>query len=99
MTSDTVVQFSREMGFTRSEFFRILPAALASRPYTETAQRINVELDKGSWTIDISEQKYRQIASIRLPYLEVAFCFQGLEQQSVDEIMRYFDLRYQRGGG
>ncbi len=49
--------------------------------------------------LDISDQKFRNIASISLPYLEIEFSFEQLAEDDVTEIMRFFDLRYQRGGG
>ncbi len=95
----TEINFSREMGFTRAEFLRILPAALNNHPAQVTEHEATVTIDGGALRIDIGEQKYRKIASISLPYLDVSFTFTGLQQTRIDEFMRFFDLRYQRGGG
>lgn len=91
--------FSREMGFTRAEFLRILPAAFGDHLHQIESTGARAAIDEGQLQIRISEQKYRKIASISLPYLEVDFSFSGLKQERVDEVMRFFDLRYQRGGG
>lgn len=93
------IKFSREMGFTHAEFLRILPAALGDYPHQLTGSGAQAEIDNGQMQVRISEQKYRKIASISLPYVEVDFSFTGLGQERVDEVMRFFDLRYQRGGG
>lgn len=93
------IRFSKEMGFTREEFERTLPAALNQRVFTKTAGGFHAAIDGGSLELTVSEQKYRKIASISLPYLTVDFCFDGLSESEVEETMRFFDLRFQRGGG
>ncbi len=93
------ITFSREMGFTRGEFDRILPAALNNREFEHSASGIKTAVSGGTMQLVISEQKYRKIASISLPYLDIEFIFEGLTDAQVEETMRFFDLRYQRGGG
>ena len=56
-------------------------------------------MNPGKLEIELGPQKYRKIASISLPYLDVNFTFTDVEQQQVDQFIKYFDLRYQRGGG
>lgn len=92
--------FSREMGFKDSEFLRIFPVAINGAPHQYIDDRnIQVQLDPGVLTVAIGPQQYRKIASISLPYLNVTFSFDGVERERIDQFMRYFDLRYQRGGG
>ncbi len=91
--------FSREMGFTREEFFRLLPNALNGRPHQLDASGVSVEAVPGSVRIDVGEQQYRHIASISMPYVKVDFAFSDESDADRIEFMRYFDLRYQRGGG
>jgi hypothetical protein len=93
------IVFSREMGFTANEFERTLPAALNHRPCDKTPTGYRVAIDAGTMELAVSEQKYRKIASISLPYLSIDFTFDGLSDTQVQEVMRYFDLRFQRGGG
>ena len=93
------ISFAREMGFTREEFDRILPAALNQRAFDRSTGGIKLPIDSGTMQLVISEQKYRKIASISLPYLDIEFIFEGLSDAQVEATMRYFDLRYQRGGG
>ena len=56
-------------------------------------------MEPGELVVDIGAQQYRKIASISLPYLKISFSFDGVSQQRVDEFLKFFDLRYQRGGG
>ena len=91
--------FSREMGFTREEFFRLLPNAINDRPHLSDEKGITVDIEAGSLRIDVGAQRFRHIASISMPYVEVDFAFSNICDPDRIEFMRYFDLRYQRGGG
>lgn len=93
------IVLTKEMGFTRDEFFRILPSALDHRSFEQSADVVIVAIGNGVLQLNVGEQCYRQIASISLPYLSVEFVFEELAEDQVDEIMRFFNLRYQRGGG
>lgn len=93
------ITFSREMGFKESEFLRIFPVAVNGANYQAQDDRIVVQMEPGELVVEIGAQQYRKIASISLPYLKILFSFDGVSQQRVDEFLKYFDLRYQRGGG
>jgi len=90
---------SREMGFDRDEFFRLLPNALNNRPHRVDATGVSVEVDGASVRIDVGAQQFRHIASITMPYVKVDFEFKNFSDVQREEFLRYFDLRYQRGGG
>lgn len=87
------------MGFTRQEFDRILPSALDDRDFEVKGNVVSSNVDGGCMILTISEQKSRKIASLSLPYLDVDFSFERLTQAQIEPIMRFFELRYQRGGG
>ena len=91
--------FSREMGFTREEFFRLLPGALNDRPHRIDEAGVTVDATPGTVRIDVGEQQFRHIASITMPFVKVDFDFQNFSDTAREEFLRYFDLRYQRGGG
>lgn len=93
------IAFSREMGFKESEFLRIFPGAINGAGHEIHGRTIVVQLEPGALTVQLGEQQYRKIASISLPYLVVSFSFDGVDQDGVDQFVKYFDLRYQRGGG
>ncbi len=92
-------KFSREMGYTREEFFRLLPSAINDRPHTQDAVGITVDAAPGTVRIDVGEEQVRKIASFSLPYVKVDFAFENFHPDEQALFMRYFDLRYQRGGG
>jgi len=92
-------EFSREMGFAREEFFSFLPAALNGRTFQRDAKGVSFELHQGTGRIDVGEQQTRKIASFALPFVKVDFKFENLSEEEFEEFMRFFDLRYQRGGG
>jgi len=54
MISDS---FDREMGFTREEFFRLLPNALNGRPHQIDASGVSVQATPGTVRIDVGEQE------------------------------------------
>jgi len=92
-------QFSREMGYTRNEFFRLLPAAVNGRNIEQDSHGVTIDAPPGSVRINVGDQQLRKIASISLPYIAVEFIFENFSADKRTEFMRYFDLRYQRGGG
>ena len=87
------------MGFKESEFLRIFPVAVNGANHRLQGSELIVQMDPGELVVEIGAQQYRKIASISLPYLKVTFSFEGVSQKRVDEFLKYFDLRYQRGGG
>jgi len=87
------------MGFKESEFLRIFPVAINGAKHRLDGNRISVEMNPGQLIVGIGAQQYRKIASISLPYLRVSFSFSGCSQQQIEDFIKYFDLRYQRGGG
>jgi len=87
------------MGFTLAEFFRLLPSALNGRSFQRDAKGVSVDAAPGSVRIDVGEQQFRKIASFSLPYVKVDFTFDNFSPDELESFMRYFDLRYQRGGG
>lgn len=91
--------FSKEMGFTVDEFERTLPAALNHQPYERTSNGFLAQIESGTMELVVSAQKFRKIASFSLPYLSVDFIFDGLSDSQIKDTMRFFDLRFQRGGG
>lgn len=92
-------EFSREMGFTRDEFFRLLPNAINGRTFRQDGVGVVVDVPPGHVRIDVGSQQYRKIASFKLPYIKVDFAFEQISDDEQERFMRYFELRYQRGGG
>jgi len=80
---------------------RLLPVVEVSRMSVQQLDNagVSVEVNSGSVRIDVGEQQFRHIASISMPYVKVDFEFNNVSEADRVEFMRYFDLRYQRGGG
>ena len=99
MPEPAVVRFSRDMGITHSEFFRTLPAALPTLPYTAQGRDVIVHDDTRCLVISLSPEGRRRIAALSLPTTQVHFTFSGYSPQDVEQFMARFDRAFQRGGG
>lgn len=95
----TAENFSKEMGVSHADFFRLLPRAMGDTPFKVQGMKVKGEVSGGTVTIEIGEQQVRRIALMAIPYAEVSFSFAGVSEDERTEFMRYFDLRFQRGGG
>jgi hypothetical protein len=91
--------FTRELGLTHAEFHRSLPPAIAHRPYAVDGDRVRIDDGARSVTIELGPQRYRAIASLRIPYLEARFTFSGFSVPERDAFMTRFERYFQRGGG
>jgi len=94
-----VFSFTRELGLTHAEFFRSLPPAIAPRSYIVDGHRVRIDAGERTVTIDLGPQRYRSIASLRLPYVEVTFTFVGFSTPERRKFMERFERYFQRGGG
>ncbi len=99
------------MGITHSEFFRTLPAALATSPYTVQGSEVIVsapfpfESEGGKrgtnrcLEIRLSPESRRRLGALSLPTTQVHFTFSGYSSQDINRFMACFDRAFQRGGG
>ena len=99
MPNPAIVRFSRDMGITHSEFFRTLPAALATLPYTVQGHEVIINDDTRRLVITLSPEGRRRIAALSLPTTQVHFTFSGYFPQDIERFMARFDRAFQRGGG
>ena len=91
--------FTRELGLTHAEFYRSLPPAIAHRAYTVDDNRVRIADGTRAVTIELGPQRYRSIASLRLPYVEATFRFIGFATREREAFMTRFERYFQRGGG
>ena len=91
--------FTRELGVSEAEFFRSLPAALEHRQFTYENGCVRMESDARTVTIELGEQAYRAIASLRLPYIKATFSFFDFSEAERVRFMQRFELYFRRGGG
>jgi len=94
-----VTNFSKEMGVTHADFFRLLPRAMGDTPYQLDDRTVRGELDGGTVSIHLGDAQVRRIALLRIPYAEVSFSFSGVDDAERLRFMQHFDLHFQRGGG
>jgi len=87
------------MAVTHKDFFRILPNAMGSHPYTIEGNSVMASVDGGEVRITIGPQQVRKIALMEIHHCDVEFTYSKLSEEQYDEFRRYFELRYQRGGG
>jgi len=92
-------QFSKEMGVTHADFYRLLPRAMGETPYTLSGDTVDGKLGDGSVSIHLGEPQVRRIALLAIPYAEVSFSFDGVDEATRTSFMKHFDLHFQRGGG
>lgn len=93
------VDYSKEMGVTHADFFRLLPAAMGEHSYRIDGHTVHGEVAHGTVVIDIEEQQVRRIALMAIPFAKVNFKFRGVSPEQLKAFTAHFDLRFQRGGG
>lgn len=94
-----MADLTREMGLDRAEFLRLLPAAVAPRPYRLEGDSIQVEDPGGSVRIRLHPTTERRIAGLGLPVTRVEFHFGDLSEAARRMFMEQFERHFQRGGG
>lgn len=93
--------FTRDMGYSNMEFFRILPAAVADYSHTVDGNRVIIADPDNSreLVLVVSSLPDRAIGMIRITRIEVEFSFRNFTVEERREFMLNFDRSYQRGGG
>ncbi len=92
-------QFSKEMGVTHKDFYRLLPRAMGDTAYEINGNTVHAALAGGALTISLGDPQIRRIALMAIPYAKVSFHFDGVDEASRSSFMQHFDLSFQRGGG
>jgi hypothetical protein len=92
-------QFEREMGCTAAELEQWLPGAGGGRPVTMIPGGAEIGVGEGRLTLRWRALPARRIALLQMPRLAVSFRFEGVAAEVRQQLMRYFDLYTQRGGG
>lgn len=93
------IQYSREMGLTHDDFFRLLPRAMGTHPYTTTGNVVNAVVHGGKLCIELGPTLIRKIALLEIPYSVVTFTFDDVTEAQQTTFKKHFDLHFQRGGG
>jgi len=93
------IRYSREMGLTHDDFWRLLPRAMGEHAYTRDGNKVNAVVHEGTVDIEIGSPEVRRIALLAIPYSEVSFVFSGVSAEQQQAFKAHFDLHFQRGGG
>lgn len=93
--------FNRDMGYSYTEFFRVLPGAARGYELSVVDNRAMVTMPSTNQKLLITVTRLpdRELAMMRLPHVDVRFEFDGFDEQERREFMKQFDKSYQRGGG
>jgi len=94
-----VIAYSREMGLTHSDFWRLLPRAMGEHQYEADGDVVKARVADGTLVITLGPTLERRIALLRLPYSVVSFTFTGVRDIQQQAFKTHFDLHFQRGGG
>ena len=88
-----------EMGITRSEFVRLLPAAIGRDGVRLVDDALSGTWDGLDWRLTIAEKPPRRIARLSVPVLEVILDFPGAVDAQTRPFVEQFLRAYQRAGG
>mgnify|MGYP000666373007 FL=1 len=89
----------QQMGSSHSEFFRLLPLALASDDYAVNGNQAVFEDGGKRVEIDLGPEGTRQIALLAIPSTPVEIRMSGFDDQAYEDFMTVFERAFQRGGG
>ncbi len=99
MSDQESVFESREFGLSHYDFQRIFPRVWPEHEkINENSVRLSFDAG-GQLTITLSEQKVRRLATLRIPYMDIGFQFEGLDENQRLEFYKKFERAFQKGGG
>ena len=90
---------SFEMTATRSEFLRLLPAAVNHASFMEVGEAFVHRDGPRCWRIGFAALPQLQLGLMRLERHRVDFNFEGYSAAEIAEFMERFELHFRRGGG
>ena len=97
--NDQVINYSREMGLTHNDFWRLLPRAMGEHAYQRKGDSVQAKVNDGELEITLGPSLERRIALMCIPYSKVSFNFSGVSETEQQAFKAHFDLHFQRGGG
>lgn len=97
--SDQTIEYSREMGLTHDDFWRLLPRAMGTHTYQNEGDTVHAKINSGRLVITLGPPLVRRIALMHIPYSKVSFNFSDVTEAEQQAFKSHFDLHFQRGGG
>ena len=89
----------REFGISRDDFLRIFPRLAPTYNQLNEDEFLLETEELGRLLIRLSEQHYRQLGALKIPYLDLVFEFEGSTEQQRAEFFGKFERYFQKGGG
>ena len=93
------VCITREMGISHADLLRLLPAALAYRPYKVHGHTVLIEDRACRIELRLSPETERRLGALCLPVTTLTLRFCSCSDDAVTRFMQHFDRHLQRGGG
>lgn len=88
----------REMGYTRQEFFNVLPSAFSDYIVVVENNEISIELSKGVAWIKVGDERQRYLTDlISFPILPVEISFVDSDEAVQALFLQRFDQCYMKG--
>lgn len=88
-----------EMTITRTDFRRLLPAAVNHVAFVEEDRAFTYTEGGRGWRIGFEPLPLLRLGLIRLERHQIDFAFNGYSTQAVEDFMARFEMYFRRGGG
>lgn len=93
-------KISKEMGYTRDDFMRLLPKAVGHADMEVLDDEVLAREGDGKiLRIEIGLESERKIGFFRIPKLPVTLHFSGYSEADVASALERFARAFQKGGG
>lgn len=92
--------FTLDMGITHADFFRLLPAAVASYDMHIKKNFIEIFSEQRRVNISLGAERIRRLsAHVSFPSTEVEFSFEQFGDAQREAFLHHFHLHFHRGCG
>ncbi len=88
-----------EMGLSREDLLRHLPAALGVRELREEAGLYRGGEGRRRWTLRLTRLEDRRVGSLVLPCHRIHLHLEGFQEAEAEAFVARFHRAFQRGGG
>jgi len=89
----------KEMGYTHTDIFRLLPNAMGDTPFKIDGLKITGQLETGTVTITLGPERERKLVLVVIPQTKVTFDYNDVSDENRLKFTEYFDLRFMKGLG
>ena len=90
---------SFEISLPRTDFLRLLPAAVGGDSFIEEDAVFRHEENQHSWRISFEPLPELKLGKVRLERHRLSFVFAGYAEAEITQFMARFELYFRRGGG